>query len=77
MKYRVLLVGHILPHSLEGYTTNLAEHTQAVLGKPESTKTQLAIRVKWYYKAHLGFDLSIQVSALVSMCVPVKGAFIA
>ena len=27
----------------------------------ESTETQLAIRVKWYYEAHLGFDLSIQV----------------
>ena len=75
MKYKVLLVGHILPHSLVGYTTNLAEHTQAVLGKPESTKTQ--IRVKWYYKAHLGFDLSIQVFCLSFMCVPVKGAFIA
>ena len=37
-----------------GYTTNLAEHTQAFLGKPRSTETQLAIRVKWYYEAHLG-----------------------
>jgi hypothetical protein len=34
-------------------TTNLAEHTQTFLGKPGSTVTQLAIRVKWYHEVHL------------------------
>jgi hypothetical protein len=31
-----------------GYTTNLAKHTDAFLGKPGSTETDLSIRVKWY-----------------------------
>ena len=39
-----------------GYTTNLAEHTQAFLGKPGSTELQLAIRVKWYHEAHFRFN---------------------
>ena len=39
-----------------GYTTNLAEHTQAFLGKPGSTEPQLAIRVKWYHEAHFRFN---------------------
>ena len=39
-----------------GYTTNLAEHTQAFLGKPGSTEPQLAIRVKWYHDAHFRFN---------------------
>ena len=54
----------VAPHKVTPVpcTTNLAEHTQAFLGKPGSKETQLAIRVKWYYEAHLGFDLSIMVS---------------
>ena len=55
--------------------TNPAEHTQAFLGKPGSTGTQPAIRVIWYYEAHLGFDLSIQVSTFGSIRVHIKGAF--
>ena len=39
-----------------GYTTNLAEHTHAFLGKPGSTEPQLAIRVKWYHEAHFRFN---------------------
>ena len=35
-----------------GCNTNLVEHTQAFLGKPGLTETQLAIRVKWYHDAH-------------------------
>ena len=38
------------------YTTKLAEHTQAFLGKPGSTEPQLAIRVKWYHEAHFRFN---------------------
>ena len=37
------------------YTTNLAEHTQALLEKPWSTEPQLAIRVQQYHDARLGF----------------------
>ena len=43
------------------YTTKLAEHTQAFLGKPGSTEPQLAIRVKWYHEAHFRFNKLNQV----------------
>ena len=56
--------------------TKRTEHTQAFLGKPGSTKTQLAVRVKRYYEAHLGFDLSIQVFHIRFHAVHIKGAFI-
>jgi hypothetical protein len=43
-------------HKPVGYTRKHAEHTQAFFGKPGSKMLKLAIRVKWYHEAHLGFD---------------------
>ena len=58
-KYNRALHGSVLwwgraPLAPNAKTPLLAEHTQAFLGKPGSTETQLAI-VKWYYDARLGF----------------------
>ena len=44
-----------------GYTTKLAEHIQAFLGKPRLLKTKLAIRVNRFHEAHLKVNLSSQV----------------
>ena len=45
------------------------------LGKPGSTNMQLAIRVKWYHDAHLGFDLSSQVFCFSFHACSLKTAF--